>query len=308
MATPRADPRPPPGVSFEVFPPSEPLAARRLWDTATRLGALEPRFFSVTYGAAGSSLERTRQCVVELMSRSGLPVAPHLSCAGVDRESLRELVRAYWDHGVRRVVALRGDGLNGDRFVPHPRGLVSAIELVELIRAVAPFDISVAAYPESHPEAASGAADLEHLQRKLEAGASRALTQFFFDAEVYLRFRDRCAARGIRQPIVPGILPINDLAQTARFARRCGASLPAWVAERFVGVEADSPAHREVATATAIALLERLWREGVGDFHLYTLNRAELPWAICTALGWGAGSTNQPDASVARNLASTGFS
>lgn len=283
-------------MSFEVFPPSEAPAALRLWDTAARLADLKPHFFSVTYGAAGSSRERTRECVAELMNRTGLSVAPHLSCAGVDREALSELVRGYWDLGVRRVVALRGDGLNGDRFVPHPDGLESAVQLVELIRGVGPFDVSVAAYPETHPEAASSTADLEYLQRKLEAGASRALTQFFFDADVYLRFRDRCAAHGIRQPIVPGILPINDLAQTTRFAKRCGASVPKSIAERFTGVDADSAAHREVAAALAIELCQRLWDEGVNEFHLYTLNRAELPWTICTALGWNVGSVDRPGA------------
>ncbi len=277
-----------PLISFEVFPPSEPAAARRLWDTAGGLATFDPRFISVTYGAAGSSRERTRQCVAELMACTRLPTAPHLSCAGTDRETLRELVQAYWHSGVHQLVALRGDGLNGDRFVPHPQGLASAIELVELVRSVAPFDVSVAAYPETHPEAASHAADLEHLHRKLDAGATRALTQFFFDADVYLRFRDRCAARGIHQPVVPGILPINDLAQTARFARRCGTSIPDWLSERFAGLEPETDAHRAVSVNVTVTLLERLWCEGVREFHFYTLNRVELPRAVCAALGWDA--------------------
>ena len=221
------------------------------------------------------------------MARTQLPVAPHLSCAGVDRATLRELVQAYWDAGVRQVVALRGDGLNGERFTPHPEGLASAIQLVEMIRSVAPFDVSVAAYPETHPEAISGEADLDHLKRKLEAGATRALTQFFFDAEVFLRFRDRCVAHGIRQDIVPGILPIRDLAQTTRFAKRCGAQLPPSIERRFASVGADAVARQTAAVSVAVEMIERLQSEGVWEFHVYTLNHAELTGAICAALGWG---------------------
>ncbi len=276
-----------PRLSFEVFPPSEPSAEEGLWQAAASLSALQPDFISVTYGAAGSSRERTRQCVAELMARTRLPVAPHLSCAGVDRDTLRGLVRSYWDAGVRRVVALRGDGLNGDRFVAHPQGVASAIELVEMIRSVAPFDVSVAAYPETHPEAVSSEADIEHLQRKLDAGATRALTQFFFDAGVFLRLRDRCAARGIRQVIVPGILPIRDFAQTARFAKRCGTSIPSWVESRFANASADPDARRRVAVSIGVELIDRLQSAGVQDFHFYTLNDAGLTQAICDEVGWG---------------------
>jgi methylenetetrahydrofolate reductase (NADPH) len=273
-------------VSIEVFPPSEPSAERSLWETVETLEPLKPTFVSVTYGAAGSSRERTHQCVADLMSRIGTPVAPHITCAGVDRTTLRELLHAYWSAGVRQVVALRGDGLNGDRFVPHPQGPTSAIELVEMVCSVAAFDVSVAAYPETHPEAASSEADLVHLQRKLDAGAARALTQFFFDASVFLRFRDRCVARGIRQNIVPGILPIRDLAQTIRFAKRCGAHVPAWVASRFERAGADPGARKRAAVSIAVELIERLRSSGVEEFHLYTLNHAELPRAICAQLGW----------------------
>lgn len=280
-----------PRLSIEVFPPSEPSAARGLWETVASLESLQPSFVSVTYGAAGSSRERTRHCVAELMARGHMPVAPHLSCAGVDRVTLLELVRSYWNAGVRQVVALRGDGLNGDRFIPHPQGLASAIELVEMIRSVAPFDVSVAAYPETHPEAASSEADLDHLKRKLDAGAARALTQFFFDADVFLRFRDRCTARGIRQTIVPGILPIRDLAQTARFAKRCGALLPAWLARRFDGVDADPGAHQRIAVSIAVEMIERLQSAGVEEFHFYTLNHAELARAICSELRWTRNSS-----------------
>jgi methylenetetrahydrofolate reductase (NADPH) len=275
-----------PRVSIEVFPPSEPSAEHSLWETVATLEPLQPTFVSVTYGAAGSSRERTHQCVTELKSRIGTPVAPHITCAGVDRTTLRELLHAYWRAGVRQVVALRGDGLNGDRFVPHPQGPTSAIELVEMVCSVAPFDVSVAAYPETHPEAASSEADLVHLQRKLDAGAARALTQFFFEADVFLRFRDRCVARGIRQIIVPGILPIRDLAQTIRFAKRCGAHVPAWVASRFEGVGADPGARKRAAVSISVELIERLRSSGVEEFHLYTLNHAELPRAICAQLGW----------------------
>ena len=272
-------------VSFEFFPPSEPSAAAAYWSTVHTLARYQARFASVTYGAAGSTRDRTRHCVGELLARTAFATAPHLTCVGATRDELRAVVRDYWRMGVRHLVALRGDGLNGERFVPHPEGFQSATELVEAIVRMEAFDISVAAYPQTHPEAASAQADLDHLKRKLEAGASRALTQFFFDADVYLRFRDACVRHGIRAPIVPGILPIVNFAQTARFARRCGASIPDRVAAKFAGLEHDPVTHQLVSAAVLVDLLERLQREGVADFHLYTLNRAELAVVACHTLG-----------------------
>ena len=274
-----------PVVSFEFFPPSEPSAAAGYWSAVHALERWAPRFASVTYGAAGSTRDRTRHCVVELLARTPLAAAPHLTCVGATKAEIADIVRDYWRMGVRHLVVLRGDGLNGERFAPHPHGHENAVGLVTAIREVAPFDISVAAYPETHPEAPSAHADLEHLKRKLDAGAARALTQFFFDADVYLRFRDACVRHGITAPVVPGILPIVNFAQTARFARRCGAAIPARLADRFSGLESDPVTHQRVSAEVAVDLVERLRREGVVEFHVYTLNRSELAVVVCHALG-----------------------
>jgi len=276
-----------PSISFEFFPPAEPAMAASFWSAVHRLGSTEPRFVSVTYGAAGSTQDRTKQCVAEILARTNLRATPHVTCVGSTRAQLRQLVESYWRLGVRHIVALRGDGLNGERFSAYPEGFSSAAELVEMIRDVAPFEVSVAAYPQTHPEATSLESDIAHLKRKLDAGACRALTQFFFDPDVFLRFRDVCAAGGISQPLVPGILPIVNFAQTARFARRCGATIPTWIAKRFDGLEHDPQTHQLVAASVAISLVDRLQREGVDAFHLYTLNRAELAAAVCHALGVG---------------------
>ena len=282
-----------PQISFEFFPPSEPSALPAFWAAVHRLEVASPRFVSVTYGAAGSTRDRTRQCVAEILARTRLAAAPHLTCVGASRDELRAVVRDYWQLGVRHIVALRGDGLNGERFERHPDGFAGAHELVSAVRQIAPFDISVAAYPETHPEALSADADLDHLIAKLDAGAARAITQFFFDANAFLRFRDRCQKRGIRAPIVPGILPIAQFAQTVRFAKRCGASIPGWLAKCFDGLESDPVTSQLVAVSVAVSLIERLRREGVEQFHLYTLNRAEPSVAICRALEIDA-HTRQP--------------
>ena len=273
-------------VSFEFFPPSDAAMEATLWCSLERLAPLAPRFISVTYGADGSTRERTHSVVTRIQRQSKLTGAPHLTCIGASRAEILDIARTYWDEGVRHLVALRGDPpQGGGAYRPHPDGFAFAAELVAGLRALAPFDISVAAYPETHPEAASAAADLENLKRKIDAGASRAITQFFYDIGVFLRFRDRCAAAGIHAPLVPGILPITRFPQVLRFARTCGASIPSWLHERFEGLDHDPETRRLIAAAVAIEQVQELRRHGVCEFHFYTLNRAELTYAICHALG-----------------------
>jgi methylenetetrahydrofolate reductase (NADPH) len=258
----------------------------QLWSTLQRLAPLAPRFVSVTYGADGSTRERTHNVVTRIQTETELTGAPHLTCVGASRGEILDIAREYWDQGVRHVVALRGDPPRGSgAYVPHPQGFAYAADLVAALRQLTPFEISVAAYPEVHPEAQSAAADLENLKRKIDAGASRAITQFFYDAEIFLRFRDRCAAAGIRAPIVPGILPISRFSQVLRFAASCGASVPAWLHERFSGLEDDAETRRLIAAAVAIEQVQALAQHGVHEFHFYTLNRAELSYAICHTLG-----------------------
>jgi methylenetetrahydrofolate reductase (NADPH) len=247
---------------------------------------LVPRFVSVTYGADGSTRDRTHNIVTRIARETSLLSAPHLTCVGASAADVQSVARQYWQEGIRHIVALRGDPPQGsDGYVPFPGGYEYAVDLVHGLREVADFDISVAAYPEGHPEAPSPAFDLDNLKRKLDAGASRAITQFFFDAELFLRFRDRCVAAGIHAPIVPGILPINKFAQMLRFAGLCGASVPDWLHERFAGLDEDDETRRLIAANTAIELVTTLQRHGVDEFHFYTLNRAELTYAICYALG-----------------------
>ena len=273
-------------VSFEFFPPADVAMEATLWCSLERLAPLAPRFVSVTYGADGSTRERTHSVVTRIQRQSKLTGAPHLTCIGASRAEILDIARTYWDEGVRHLVALRGDPpQGGGAYRPHPDGFAFAAELVAGLRALAPFDISVAAYPETHPEAASAAADLENLKRKIDAGASRAITQFFYDIGVFLRFRDRCAAAGIAAPLVPGILPITRFPQVLRFARTCGASIPSWLHERFEGLDHDPETRRLIAAAVAIEQVQELRRHGVCEFHFYTLNRAELTYAICHALG-----------------------
>jgi methylenetetrahydrofolate reductase (NADPH) len=241
---------------------------------------------SVTYGADGSTRDRTHRVVSRVLRETHLTGAPHLTCIGASRGEIQDIARRYWDEGVRHIVALRGDPPVGvERYVPHPDGFAYAADLVRGLRSVADFEVSVAAYPETHPEAPGPAQDLDNLKRKLDAGAARAITQFFFDVERYLRFRDACAACGITAVIVPGILPITRFPQLLRFAARCGASVPAWLVERFDGLEDDPETRKMIAASVAIDQVARLRCEGVDEFHFYTLNRAELTYAICHALG-----------------------
>jgi methylenetetrahydrofolate reductase (NADPH) len=271
--------------SFEFFPPRDAAMEARLWRTVERLAPLNPAFVSVTYGADGSTRERTHEIVTRIHADTGLVSAPHLTCVGASREDVLEVARRYWDTGIRHIVALRGDPPKGAaRYVPHPGGFPYAAELVAGLRTVGDFEISVAAYPEVHPEAESPAADLDNLKRKVDAGASRAITQFFFDPSAFLRFRDAAAAAGIAVPIVPGILPITRFPQITRFAESCGASIPDWLRERFEGLEDDADTRALISASVAIDLVETLRRHGVQDFHFYTLNRAELVYAICHCL------------------------
>ncbi len=273
-------------VSFEFFPPADAAMEATLWNSVERLAPLAPRFVSVTYGADGSTRERTHRVVTRIQDETALTGAPHLTCVGASRGEILDIARGYWDQGVRHLVALRGDPPQGAaHYQPHAQGFAYAADLVAALARLAPFDISVAAYPEVHPQAVSAQADLENLKRKIDAGATRAITQFFYDTGAFLRFRDRCAAAGIRAPIVPGILPITRFAQVCRFAERCGAAIPARLAQRFEGLEDDAEIRRMIAASVAIEQVQALTRHGVGEFHFYTLNRAELSYAICHALG-----------------------
>jgi len=272
-------------VSFEFFPPGDAAMEETLWKSVKRLAPLGPRFVSVTYGADGSTRERTHNLVTRIQRETSLVGAPHLTCVGASKGEILDIARRYWDQGIRHLVALRGDPPQGQTgWQPHPDGFAYASDLVEGLSSIANFDISVAAYPEKHPEAPSPKFDLDNLKRKVDAGASRAITQFFYDTDVFLRFRERCATAGIHAPIVPGILPVTRFPQVLRFAERCGASIPDWLKERFHGLEDDHETRRMIAASVAIEQVHALARHGVRDFHFYTLNRAELTYAICHAL------------------------
>jgi len=274
------------GVSFEFFPPRSDALMAQLWEVVTTLAPLNPSFVSVTYGAGGSTRDRTHGTVARIIAEAGLPAAAHLTCVEASKAEIREVAEAYWEAGVRHVVALRGDmGAPGVPFTPHPDGYASAADLVAGLKQVAPFEISVAAYPETHPDAASAQADIDNLKRKLDAGASRAITQFFFEPETFFRFRDKLVAAGIDAPVIPGILPVSNVAQTRKFAAACGAAIPRWMEGLFEGLDTHPPARQLVAATIAAEFCRRLYAGGVRDFHFYTLNRAELSYAICHLLG-----------------------
>ena len=273
-------------VSFEFFPPKTEKSEQHLWETVLALAPLRPDFVSVTYGAGGSTRDRTHDIVARIIREVGLPTAAHLTCVEASKDEIREVAEAYWEAGVRHIVALRGDPPTmGQKFVPHPDGYASAADLVAGLKDIAPFDISVAAYPETPPEAASAESDLDNLKRKLDAGASRAITQFFFAPEKFLRFRDLAAAQGIDAPILPGILPVSNVAQTRKFAKACGAEIPKWMEELFEGLDNRPESRKLVAATIAAEMCRSLYAEGVRDFHFYTLNRAELSYAVCHLLG-----------------------
>lgn len=291
-----AAPQFPLNVSFEFFPPKNEKAEASLWHTVDRLQPLNPAFVSVTYGAGGSTRSRTHDIVRRITHERGMRAAAHLTCVGASREEVEEVARDYWAAGIRHIVALRGDPPEGeDRYTPHPDGFVYAADLVAGLKKVADFEISVAAYPETHPEAASADADLDNLKRKVDAGAGRAITQFFFDVDCYFRFVDRARAAGIDVPIVPGILPVTNYAQVCRFSAMCGAAVPSWMADLFDGMDDDPETRKLIAATVAAEQCRALAAEGVTDFHFYTLNRADLTFAICHMLGLRA-QTGSPAA------------
>ena len=274
------------GVSFEFFPPKTEKMEATLWESVQQLLPLDPEFVSVTYGAGGSTRERTHATVARIIAEAGLPAAAHLTCVDASKAEIREVAEDYWQAGVRHIVALRGDaGEPGAPFSAHPDGYANAAELVRGLKDIADFEISVAAYPETHPDADCPQSDLDNLERKLDAGATRAITQFFFDTDAYFRFRDELARRGIDAKVVPGILPVTNVAQARKFAGQCGAVIPDWMDGLFEGLD-DRPAARQLVAATVAAeLCRRLYAGGVREYHFYTLNRAELAYAICHMLG-----------------------
>jgi methylenetetrahydrofolate reductase (NADPH) len=279
-----------PAVSFEFFPPGDEAMAQQLWQSVQRLAPLHPSFVSVTYGADGSTRTRTHEFVQRVLRETDLRVAPHLTCVGASCQEVLDIAQGYWEQGVRHLVALRGDASAANltpegRYRPHPGGFAYASDLVSGLRQVGNFEVSVAAYPEGHPESGGLEAELTNLKRKIDAGARRAITQFFFETDLFLRYRDRCAAAGIKANIVPGILPITRFPQLLRFAARCGASVPDWLRSRFDGLDDDPDTRRMIAANVAIEQVQHLRRHGVEEFHFYTLNRAELAYAICHALG-----------------------
>jgi methylenetetrahydrofolate reductase (NADPH) len=276
---------PAPKLSFEFFPPRTEALEQQLWTCIKRLEPLAPRFVSVTYGAGGSTRVRTHATVARIVQETCLVPAAHLTCVGATRAEVDEVARQYWEAGVRHIVALRGDPPPGSAYEPHPGGYAYAADLVAGLKRVADFEISVAAYPEMHPAAINAGADLDNLKRKLDAGATRAITQFFFDTSVYLRFLDRCLAAGITAPIVPGILPVSNYAQAVKISAMCGTSVPDWLGHLFDGTDDDQEIRRMVATVVAAEQVRLLQANGVDEFHFYTLNRPDLTYAIAHILG-----------------------
>jgi methylenetetrahydrofolate reductase (NADPH) len=275
----------PPKLSFELFPPRTEILEQQLWSCIRKLEPLAPRFVSVTYGAGGTTQARTNATVARLVRETDLVPAAHLTCVGATQEEVDAVARDYWDAGVRHIVALRGDAASGKPYAPHPGGYAYAADLVTGLRRIGDFEISVAAYPETHPTARSPGDDLDNLKRKLDAGATRAITQYFFDTGTYLRFLDRCLAAGITAPIVPGIMPVSNYAQAAKFSALCGATVPEWLGHIFEGTDGDPEMRRMVATVVAAEQVRLLQANGVDEFHFYTLNRPDLTYAIAHILG-----------------------
>ncbi|MBY0531984.1 MAG: methylenetetrahydrofolate reductase [NAD(P)H] [Xanthobacteraceae bacterium] len=274
-------------VSFEFFPPKSPEMEKTLWTSIARLAPLKPRFVSVTYGAGGSTRERTHGTIARMLRETSLTPAAHLTCVGATKAETDSVVQDYWDAGVRHIVALRGDPVTGagTKYEPHPGGYEGSPELIEGIKKVGNFEVSVSAYPEKHPDSASADVEIELLKRKVDAGANRAITQFFFGNDLYFRFLDRVRARGIDVPVVPGIIPVLNFAQVKKFADVCGAHVPNALADRFAGLENDPETRKLVAATVAAEQVNDLRQRGVNEFHFYTLNRSELVFAICHLLG-----------------------
>jgi methylenetetrahydrofolate reductase (NADPH) len=275
----------PPKLSFEFFPPRTEALETQLWTCIRRLEQLQPRFVSVTYGAGGSTQARTHATVARLVQETALTPAAHLTCVGATREDVDAVARQYWDAGIRHIVALRGDAPPGTTYAPHPGGYAYAADLVAGLKHVADFEISVAAYPETHPTALDPEADLDNLKRKLDAGATRAITNFFFDTSVFLRFLDRCLAAGITAPIVPGIMPVTNIPGLRKMSTLSGVGVPDWLYHMFDGLDDDPETRRMVATVVAAEQVRLLQVNGVDEFHFYTLNRADLTYAIAHILG-----------------------
>jgi methylenetetrahydrofolate reductase (NADPH) len=274
-------------VSFEFFPPKTAEMEQTLWEAVTRLAPLEPNFVSVTYGAGGSTRERTHATVKRILGETMLTPAAHLTCVAATCAEIDAVIGAYAQAGVRHIVALRGDPLAGagEKYAPHPGGYRNAADLVAGIKRLADLEVSVSAYPEKHPDSPSVSADIDMLKAKVDAGATRAITQFFFENDLYFRYLDRVRAAGIDIPIVPGILPVQNFKTTKTFAARCGASVPAWLADRFDGLDDDAATRKLIAAAVAAEQVLDLVDHGVTDFHFYTMNRADLVYAICHLLG-----------------------
>ncbi|MBL1148278.1 MAG: methylenetetrahydrofolate reductase [Pseudomonadota bacterium] len=273
-------------VSFEFFPPKTEKMEAQLWDSVAQLAPLSPEFVSVTYGAGGTTRERTHDAVIRIQKETGIPAAAHLTCVGSSREEIDEIARRYWDEGIRHIVALRGDPPEGSKtYVPHPGGYDYASDLVAGLKKIGDFDISVAGYPEVHPEALSAEADFENIKRKVDAGANRIITQFFMEPEFFLRYRDKLAAAGVTVPVVPGILPVNNFESVRKFSKMCNTHLPDWLALLFEGLDNQPKTRNLVAATVAAEQCRVLYRNGVQNFHFYTLNRAELALAICHMLG-----------------------
>ncbi|HXW72012.1 MAG TPA: methylenetetrahydrofolate reductase [NAD(P)H] [Methylocella sp.] len=274
-------------VSFEFFPPATEAMEATLWGSINRLAPLRPSFVSVTYGAGGSTRERTHATVARIINETPIKPAAHLTCVAAARQEIDDILTDYWSLGVRHIVALRGDPQNGPGtdFAPHPKGYANSAALVKGIKEIADFEVSVATYPEGHPESRSPDADIDVLKAKVDAGASRAITQFFFENAVYLRFLEKVQARGLNIPITPGIVPVQNFQQTAKFAQRAGASVPQWLADRFEGLDNDPETRKLVAATVAAEQVLDLVDHGVKDFHFYTMNRADLVYAICHLLG-----------------------
>ena len=288
-------------VSFEFFPPKTEKMAASLWNCVARLEPLAPEFVSVTYGAGGTTRERTHDTVTRLVRETSLRPAGHLTCVGATKDEVDDVIRSYWSAGVRHIVALRGDPPEGvgARYAPHPGGYETAAELVKGITGIAAFDVSVGGYPEIHPESPSLTADLDNLKRKVDSGATRIITQFFFDNAHYLRFVERVRAHGIWCPVIPGIVPIHNFKQVAGFAGRCGATIPPWLSRRFDGLENDPNTTHLVAAAMAAEQVMDLVDHGVRTFHFYTLNRADLVYATCHLLGLRERSDTTQKAAIA---------
>ncbi|AQQ06137.1 methylenetetrahydrofolate reductase [NAD(P)H] [Roseibium algicola] len=282
-------------ASFEFFPPKSDKMAETLWQTVQRLAPLSPSFVSVTYGAGGSTRERTHRTVERILKETDLAPAAHLTCVGAARSEIDTIVKDYWDLGVRHLVALRGDPLDGigSRYVPHPEGYAYATDLVEGVKKIANFDISVSGYPERHPESGNWQKEIDNLKRKVDAGADRIITQYFFDNDLFDDYLDRIAAAGINIPVIPGILPIHNFEQTMVFSAKCGTSIPQWLARRFAGLTNDPETRKLVGVSVACEQVMDLVDRGINDFHFYTMNRADLTFAICHMLGMGQPETKE---------------